>query len=305
MGISAEEASAKGRGVDGTSGPLPAGLDGGGVAVKGHESSTRGQESSASMPQGGASDREVGVPALELRKVSKRFGAIWAVKDVSFAIHSGEVMALLGDNGAGKSTVVKMISGALPVTSGDILVHGKRMRFSSSQAARRAGISTVYQDLGLVPTMSVWRNFFLGAEIRKGWHLDVKRMRAETEESLKEIGLRNLSSVDQNVMRMSGGEQQALSIGRAVHFEQKVLLLDEPTAALSVKETEKVFEYIRRAKEEGVAVLVIMHNTAQAVSVSDKVVVMRHGKVISQRKVEGPQNALIDVINADISGGGE
>jgi simple sugar transport system ATP-binding protein len=298
MGISAEEASAKGTAVDGSSVSMNTGLGGSGVAV-------RGREASRSMSHESASDGDAGAPALELRRVSKRFGTIWAVKDVSFAIHSGEVMALLGDNGAGKSTLVKMISGAIPVTSGDILVHGKRMKFSSSQAARRVGISTVYQDLGLVPTMSVWRNFFLGAEIRKGWHLDVKRMRAETEESLKEIGLRNLSSVDQNVMRMSGGEQQALSIGRAVHFEQKVLLLDEPTAALSVKETEKVFEYIRRAKEEGVAVLVIMHNTAQAVSVSDRVVVMRHGRVISERNVEGPQNVLIDVINADISGGGE
>lgn len=245
------------------------------------------------------------IPVLELRNVSKRFGAMFAVRDVSFAIYSGEVMALLGDNGAGKTTIVKMISGALTPSAGDILLRGNIVRFRNSQAARRAGIATVYQDLALIPMMSVWRNFFLGAELRKGWHLDVRRMREETEHALREIGLQNLSSVDQNVMRMSGGEQQALSIGRAVHFEQKVLVLDEPTAALSVKETEKVVEYIHQAKERGVAVLVIMHNTSQALRVSDKVVVMRHGRAISERQVSGDIDELVDVINADISGGTE
>ena len=242
------------------------------------------------------------IPVLELRNISKRFGSIFAVRDVSFTINAGEVVALLGDNGAGKSTIVKMISGALPPSAGDILLKGEKVKFRNSQAARRAGIATVYQDLALVPMMSVWRNFFLGAELRKGWHMDVRRMRLETEKSLREIGLQNLSSVDQNVMRMSGGEQQALSIGRAVHFEQKVLVLDEPTAALSVKETEKVIEYIHQAKERGVAVLVIMHNTSQALKVSDKVIVMRHGRVISERRVSDDIEKLVDIINADISG---
>jgi len=256
-------------------------------------------------PPVGEPEAATGTPALELRKLSKRFGVAWVVCDVSFCIYPGEAMALLGDNGAGKSTVVKMISGALSPTRGELYVTGKKVRFSNSKAARQAGIATVYQDLGLVPTMSVWRNFFLGAELRTKGRLDVRRMRREAEESLKEIGLRNLSSVDQNVMRMSGGEQQALSIGRAVHFEQKVLVLDEPTAALSVTETEKIFEYIGRAKEHGVAVLLIMHNTAQALSVADKVVVMRHGRVISERRVEGDTGGLIEVVNADISGVGE
>ncbi len=256
-------------------------------------------------PVVGQPDASTRTPALELRKVSKRFGVAWAVRDVSFCIYPGEAMALLGDNGAGKSTVVKMISGALSPTSGELYVTGKKVRFSSSQAARRAGIATVYQDLGLVPTMSVWRNFFLGAELRTKGRLDVRRMRWEAEESLEEIGLRSLRSVDQNVMRMSGGEQQALSIGRAVDFEQKVLLLDEPTAALSVKETEKVFEYIGRAKARGVAVLVIMHNTAQALRCAEKVVVMRHGRVISERRVEGDTSALMEAVNGDISGVGE
>jgi len=269
-----------------------------------------GQVLASSVSQGsslpvGQPDAGPRTPALELRGISKRFGVAWVVRDVSFCIHHGEAMALLGDNGAGKSTVVKMISGALPPTRGELYVTGEKVRFPNSKAARQAGIATVYQDLGLVPTMSVWRNFFLGAELRRRGRLDVRRMRQETEESLREIGLRNLNSVDQNVMRMSGGEQQALSIGRAVHFEQKVLVLDEPTAALSVTETQKIFEYIGRAKEHGVAVLLIMHNTAQALTVADKVIVMRHGQVISERQVEGDTSELTEVVNADISGVGE
>ena len=242
------------------------------------------------------------VPALELRDITKRFGAIVAVDKVNFSIAKGEVLALLGDNGAGKSTVVKMISGATSPTSGQILLDGKRMLFRNSKSARLAGIATVYQDLALVPTMNVWRNFFLGAELKRGWRLDVKKMRAETQQVLREIGLRNLSSIDQNVMKMSGGEQQALSIGRAVHFQQKLLLLDEPTAALSVKETNKVFEYIMRAKESGIGVLVIMHNTLQALTVSDRVTVMRHGRVVANYAVEETGTDMLNTVNAAISG---
>jgi simple sugar transport system ATP-binding protein len=250
--------------------------------------------------------RAMGAPAapavLELRNVTKRFNSVLAVEDVSFTIHQGDVVALLGDNGAGKSTLVKMLSGVHRPTSGSLWFGGKKLVLKSAQGARRAGIATVYQDLALVPTMNVWRNFFLGAELRKGWHLDVPRMRAATEEVLTGIGLRNLSSVDQNVATLSGGEQQALSIGRAVYFEKRLLLLDEPTAALSVKETAEVFEYIRRAATSGIGVVVIMHNTSQALEIANRVIVMRHGRVAATFDREGDGAPSVEEVNAVISG---
>jgi len=246
----------------------------------------------------------VGSPVLELRNVSMRFGAVVAVSEVSLAVHAGDVVALLGDNGAGKSTLVKIISGVHSPTSGELRFCGKRTVFRSSRAARRAGIATVYQDLALVPTMNVWRNFFLGAELRKGWHMDTKKMREETARVLAEIGLQNLSSVDQGVTTLSGGEQQALSIGRAIYFEKRVLLLDEPTAALSVKETAEVFEYTRRAAASGVAVLVVMHNTAQALEISNRVVIMRHGRLAATFDGSAGPLPSVEEVNAVISSPG-
>lgn len=246
-----------------------------------------------------------GTAVLELDGVTKHFGAVTAVDDVSFSLNKGQVLALLGDNGAGKSTIVKMISGVFLPDRGSIRLDSRPVAFRNAKEARSAGIATVFQDLGLVPTMNVWRNFFLGAELKKGIRLDVNRMRAETEHALEQIGLRNLRSVDQGVTNLSGGEQQALSIGRAVYFEQKLLILDEPTAALSVKETKMVFEYIGRAKRQGLGVLVIMHNTQQALQVSDRVIVMRHGQVAAQYEVDGnaDQNMVLTV-DAAISGVG-
>lgn len=242
------------------------------------------------------------VPVLELRDVSMRFGSVTAVDGVNLALRGGDVTALLGDNGAGKSTLVKVISGVYSPTSGSLVYRGKKVVFRSAQSARRAGISTVYQDLALVPTMNVWRNFFLGAELHKGLRLDVKKMRAETARMLEEIGLRNLSSVDEWVTTLSGGEQQALSIGRAVYFEASVLVLDEPTAALSVKETDEVFEFIRRAVERGIAVLLIMHNTSQALEVSNRVTVMRHGRVLVEYSQDAGDFPSVEEVNAAISG---
>lgn len=249
-----------------------------------------------------ASSTPAGTPILELRDVSMRFGSVTAVDGVDLTLRAGDVTALLGDNGAGKSTVVKIVSGVHTPTSGTIVYQGKEVVFRSAKAARRAGISTVYQDLALVPTMNVWRNFFLGAELRKGLRLDVKTMRAETARMLEEIGLRNLSSVDQGVTTLSGGEQQALSIGRAVYFEASVLVLDEPTAALSVKETEEVFEFTRRAAANHLAVLLIMHNTSQALEVSNRVTVMRHGRVLVEYAREAGDFPSVEEVNAAISG---
>lgn len=237
-------------------------------------------------------------PRLEVHEVTKRFGSVVAVERVSFSAGRGEVLGLLGDNGAGKSTVVKMISGALRPDGGYLALDGKRLSLRSAKDARRAGIATVYQDLGLVPTMSVWRNFFLGAEIRKGLFLDVETMREEATKALRQIGLRNLSSVNQDVSGLSGGERQALSIGRAVYFEQRVLVLDEPTAALSVKETEKVGEYVREAKSRELAVILVMHNVVQALDLCDRIVVMRHGRLAREFVVRGEASEADEVTRA-------
>ena len=245
---------------------------------------------------------KTGAPVLELRHVTMKFGPVVAVDDVSFSIKGGEILALLGDNGAGKSTIVKIVSGVYGPTSGELHFDGRRVAFRSSKAARKAGISTVYQDLALVGTMNVWRNFFLGAELRKRSVLDTTRMRWETARALSEIGLANLSSVDQGVGTLSGGEGQALSIGRAVYFEKRLLLLDEPTAALSVKETENVFQYTRRAAASGVAVLVIMHNTQQALEISNRVVVMRHGRIAGEFSRAAGNYPTQETVNAMISG---
>lgn len=242
-----------------------------------------------------ASDDDGRPPALELKGITKRFGSVLAVDGVSFSVASGQVVALLGDNGAGKSTLIKMISGALSPDGGQILLDGKILKMRSSKDARRAGIATVYQDLGLVPAMNVWRNFFLGAELRRGLGLDVAKMRSESERALRDIGLQNLSSVDQNVGKMSGGERQALSIGRAVYFEGRLLVLDEPTAALSVKETQKVLEYVRQAQERELGVVLVMHNVPQALTMSDRVVVMRHGRIAGTFDVAGQENLLQQV----------
>ncbi|MGC8628160.1 MAG: ABC transporter permease subunit [Acidimicrobiales bacterium] len=251
---------------------------------------------------GGAAPGGAAATVFELHHVTMKFGPVLAVDDVSFSVSGGEVLALLGDNGAGKSTVVKIISGVYTPTSGEVRFGGRRVVFRSAKAAREAGISTVYQDLALVGVMNVWRNFFLGAELRKGVVLDTARMRWETARALSEIGLANLSSVDQSVGTLSGGEGQALSIGRAVYFEKRLLLLDEPTAALSVRETARVFEYIRRAAASGIAVLVIMHNTQQALEVSNRVIVMRHGRVAGEFSRSAGNFPSQETVNAMISG---
>ncbi|MHB8220296.1 MAG: ATP-binding cassette domain-containing protein [Acidimicrobiales bacterium] len=219
-------------------------------------------------------------PWLEARGITKQFGGVVALRDVDVSLYLGEVVALIGDNGSGKSTFVKIASGVYQPTRGSLLIEGKVVRLRSAADARAAGVETVHQDLGLVDSMSIARNFFLGAELRKGPFLDMKRMERETKEMLTEIGLGNLRVVGQDVSLLSGGERQAISIGRAVAFQRKVIILDEPTSALSIQETRKVFEFIRAAKERDLAVLCIMHNIAQIRDIADRFVVFLHGRKV-------------------------
>ncbi len=220
-------------------------------------------------------------PWFEARRVGKRFGSVVALEEVDVAFRPGEIVALIGDNGSGKSTFVKIASGVYQPDGGTLLIEGREARLRSAKDARQAGIETVHQDLGLVDSMSIARNFFLGAELRRGPFLDLTRMERETRKMLVEIGLGNLRAVGQEVSRLSGGERQAISIGRAVAFQKRMLILDEPTSALSIKETETVFEFIRMAKVRGLAVLCVMHNLVQVRDIADRFVVFWHGRKVA------------------------
>lgn len=219
---------------------------------------------------------------LELKDVSKHFGSVTALEHVSFGVRPGEVVGLLGDNGAGKSTIIKIISGFHQPTGGEVLWEGKPVSITSPEEARRLGIQTVYQDLALVDSLSIARNFFLGAEpVRKFGplsFLDVERMNRLTGATLADIGIKELNPASP-VASLSGGERQAIAIGRSYYFGGRLLILDEPTAALSVKETRKVFSIVGETKAKGASVIIIEHNMIHAHQVADRLVIIRHGTV--------------------------
>jgi simple sugar transport system ATP-binding protein len=223
-------------------------------------------------------------PLLRAEHVSKRFGAVLALADVSFAVPAGEVTCLLGDNGAGKSTLIKVLSGVFPPTSGRILLDGREVRFASPRAALAHGIATVYQDLALVPLLSVWRNFFLGAEPTSGRgparRIDVAHCRRTALAELAALGI-PLADAEQPVATLSGGQRQAIAIARALHRGARVLILDEPTAALGAAQRVLVLELVRAAKARGVGVVLITHDPAQADAVADRRVVLERGRVVT------------------------
>ena len=232
-------------------------------------------------------------PLLTLRNVTKAFGRVVAVRDVDLELFSGEVVGLIGDNGAGKSTVVQIMAGVYAPDRGGIEMDGKPVRFRSPSDARAHGVETVFQNLALIECLSVWRNFFLGRELVKGPFMDSRKMQSEAARGLQDMGLKNLRHVTGNVRGLSGGERQALTIGRAVYFERKVLILDEPTSALSSVETDRVFSYIRGAKKAGLGIVVVLHNLEQCRMVSDRFVVMTHGrKVLDVPNTGQPEEVL-------------
>ncbi len=222
-------------------------------------------------------------PLLEADHVSKRFGAVTALDDVSLTVDRGEVTCLLGDNGAGKSTLVKILAGVHSPTGGELRVDGRSVTFPSPRDARKHGIATVYQDLALIPLMPVWRNFFLGSEPTVGLgplrRIDVQRCRAVATEQLEQLGIA-VHDPDQSVGTLSGGERQAVAIARALHMGARVLLLDEPTAAMGVRQAESVLEQVRRARDSGVGIVLITHNPRHAAPVGNRFVVLRHGRVV-------------------------
>lgn len=222
-------------------------------------------------------------PIVEVRNVGKSYGPVNALAGVSTMVSAGEVTCVLGDNGAGKSTFIKMLAGAHAPSEGEMLLDGKPVTLSSPRAALDAGIATVYQDLAVVPLMPVWRNFFLGSELTRGWgpfrHLDVKRMKEITYAELANMGI-DLRDVDQPIGTLSGGERQCVAIARAVYFGARVLILDEPTAALGVKQSGVVLKYIARARDRGLGVVFITHNPHHAYPVGDRFLLLNRGASI-------------------------
>lgn len=245
------------------------------------------------------------VPLLEARGISKRFGQVVALRDVSASVRAGEVTCVLGDNGAGKSTFIKILSGVHEHDDGELLVSGRPRRFHSPQAARDAGVATVFQDLAMIPLMSIWRNFFLGAEPTKGFwpfrRFDVEAARRISQDELEHMGIR-LGRTDRPVSTLSGGERQAVATARAVYFGAKVLILDEPTAALGVKQAGIVLTYIARARDRGLGVVFISHNPAHAYLVGDRFVLLNRGQVAGDfSKDEVSRDELVH----QMSGGAE
>ena len=250
---------------------------------------------------GGATDRPVQPALVEMRDISKTFGAVRALTHVDLAVGPGEVLGLVGDNAAGKSTLMKILAGAHQPDGGRILVAGRAVSFSGPIAARDAGIEMIYQDFALVPELTVTQNIFLGREWT-GPGLGILRRRAMAERArslFADLGLR-VPSVSASVRELSGGQQQAVAIARATGFDAKLIIMDEPTANLGAPAIAKVRETIARLKVQGVAVIVISHRLEDIFAVGDRFVVMKHGRVVGTRAVDETSND--EIVQMIVSG---
>lgn len=242
-------------------------------------------------------------PLLSLKNISKNFGAICALEDVSFDIFRGEVVALLGDNGAGKSTLVKIIAGGMAATHGQIFFEGRQVNFNSPAEAKSTGIETVYQDLSLCTNVDVVANFFMGRELVKRVcgipFLNEREMYSVVEQALQSAGTA-IPSLRTNVEHLSGGQRQAIELNRFVHWGGKLVLLDEPFAALGVEQTRRGLAMIRRIAAQGIGIVVITHIMSQAFQVADRMVVMRQGKIAGMvRCTDTSPDEVVRLITGD------
>lgn len=244
-------------------------------------------------------------PILEVRGIGKSYGSIIALHNISTSISANQVVCVLGDNGAGKSSFIKILAGAHEASEGTMLVNGRETKFKSPRDALEAGIATVYQDLAVVPLMPVWRNFFVGSELTIGRgplkRLNIKEMRAVTKDELAKMGI-DLRDVDQPIGTLSGGERQSVAIARAVYFGAKVVILDEPTSALGVKQAGVVLRYVARARDSGLGVVFITHNPHHAYPVGDRFLLLKRGISLG----EFAKNEIaIDELTGLMAGGSE
>ncbi|CAL9390049.1 ATP-binding cassette domain-containing protein [Streptomyces sp. Tu 3180] len=244
-------------------------------------------------------------PLVELSGVSKHYGNVRALEGVSLRVHAGEVTCVLGDNGAGKSTLIKIIAGLHRHDGGTLALDGETTRLSSPREALDRGIATVHQDLAVVPLMPVWRNFFLGSEPRRGVgpfkRMDVDLMRRTARAELLRMGI-DLRDVDQPIGTLSGGERQCVAIARAVYFGAKVLVLDEPTAALGVKQSGVVLKYVAAARDRGLGVVLITHNPHHAYLVGDRFVLLKRGTAVGNHERD---EITLDELTRQMAGGDE
>jgi ABC-type sugar transport system ATPase subunit len=237
---------------------------------------------------------------LRVEHVSKRFGAVTALTDVNMRLAKGEVLALLGDNGAGKSTLLKILCGFQPPDSGRILLNGQEITLKSVDQARELGIDAVYQDLALINQLSVYHNMYLNREAVRWPLLNNRIMRRQAKEHLDAMGV-NLPSVDVEVARLSGGQRQAIAVARSVYSDAKILLLDEPLAAMGVKEAAMILDLVRDLKEQGeVSIIIIAHNYGQVLEVCDRINLLQQGKItLDKRSAETSVVELTDLVVAE------
>ncbi len=238
--------------------------------------------------QTGAPQPVLPQPVLQARGLVKRYGRVVALDHAEFELYPGEVLAVIGDNGAGKSTLIKSLSGAVVPDQGEVLLDGQPIRFRSPMEARAAGIETVYQNLALSPALSIADNLFLGREIRAGGlagslfrKLDRAEMRRIARERLNELGLMTIQNIDQAVETLSGGQRQGVAVARATAFGSKVVIMDEPTAALGVKESRRVLDLILDVKARGLPIVLISHNMPHVFEIADRIHVHRLGRRIT------------------------
>jgi simple sugar transport system ATP-binding protein len=252
-----------------------------------------------------APDLKAGTPLVEMEGIGKSYGAIRALEGINLRVNAGEVACVLGDNGAGKSTLIKIISGLHPHSEGSLKVDGKEQHFSSPRESLDHGIATVYQDLAVVPLMEVWRNFFLGSEIRKGRYpmapMDIKAMRQIADQELQKMGI-VVKDINQPIGTLSGGQRQCVAIARAVYFGARVLILDEPTAALGVKQSGVVLKYTAAARDAGLGVVFITHNPHHAFMVGDHFIILKLGKRVLDKK---RSEVTLEELTGEMAGGQE
>jgi fructose transport system ATP-binding protein len=238
-------------------------------------------------------------PILEARAIAKTFGRVTALSDAVFSAYSGEVAAIVGDNGAGKSTLIKILSGALTPDRGELVLDGTPVRFSSPQDARDHGIETVYQDLALAPALDVASNLFLGREARlpgflgRLGFLDDRLMRERARREIDDLHV-GLSSVQQPVFTLSGGQRQAIAVARATAWGKRIVIMDEPTAALGVRESAMVLNLIKRIKSSGIAVIMISHSMPEVFEVADRITILRLGRTVRQMRRD--ESSMTDVV---------
>jgi D-xylose transport system ATP-binding protein len=243
-------------------------------------------------------------PILSLRGINKSFGAVHVLRGVNFDVHPGQVTALVGDNGAGKSTLIKCIAGIYEIDNGDYLFEGKKVSVSGPRDSTALGIEIVYQDLALCDNLDIVHNMYLGREVKKGITLNEAEMEISARKTLDSLSVRTVKSIRQTVASLSGGQRQTVAIARAVLWNNKVVVLDEPTAALGVSQTEQVLNLVRRLADNGIAVVLISHNLSDVFEVADNISAMYLGQMAAQvKKKDVTTNQVIELITTGKSAG--